>query len=73
MSVLKTCPFCGAKPIIDEWIDGDKKYYRVCCDDVYKCSMLPTTDYNVSKSVVVREWNRRAKDEHSNPGDEAAG
>lgn len=56
MSKLKPCPFCGAIPII-EFGNGIKKYW-VCCQNE-KCRIQPTTDAHKTKSVVVREWNKR--------------
>lgn len=61
MSVLKTCPFCGSQPVVDDWISGDKIYYYVHCDNM-TCKIQPSTDLHTAKNVVTREWNKRAKD-----------
>lgn len=61
-SDLKPCPFCGVLPAVDHWFNTKKMMYQVrCMND--KCRIKPWTDYHCARSVVVREWNRRANDE----------
>lgn len=60
-NMLKPCPFCGQEAIVITWIrDNKEMMYRVCCDNE-KC-LSPSTDFHVDKSIVMREWNRRADD-----------
>lgn len=54
---IEPCPFCGEIPL-SEFDDGLKKYWIHC--DNPKCKIQPSTDAHVNKSVVTREWNRRA-------------
>lgn len=62
MAKLKPCPFCGVVPEVHYYINGDKKYYYIACGNQF-CRINPSTDYHVTKAVVVREWNRRTSDE----------
>lgn len=65
MSELKPCPFCGAKPVakFNIVIAGQVSDWNVIECENEKCRIKPFTDWHKSKSVVVREWNRRAGDE----------
>lgn len=54
---LKSCPFCGAIPRMEQ--NNSTKKFWIQCDNP-KCRIAPCTDMHISKSVVVREWNRRA-------------
>ena len=52
MDKLKPCPFCGNQPNIEQ--NNSTKKYRI----------QPCGDMHTSKSVVVREWNRRLVFDH---------
>lgn len=56
-NTIEPCPFCGEIPL-SEFSTGIKKYWIHC--DNPKCRIQPSTDAHVNKSVVTREWNRRA-------------
>jgi hypothetical protein len=60
---LKPCPFCGKVPVMES-SDYDPRVtrYVIRCENP-KCRIQPNTDYHIYKSVITREWNRRAKDE----------
>lgn len=62
MTELKPCPFCGgeATSIFGIMIDGKQSEWNVIKCKNPKCRIQPSTDWHKSKSVVVREWNRRA-------------
>lgn len=59
---LKPCPFCGVRPAINTWHEGEKTMYIVECEND-ACAIKPMTDYHVSLNIIVQEWNRRSKDE----------
>ena len=63
MAELKPCPFCGGKPTAAFPIMslGEKGGWNVIMCLNPKCRIQPSTDWHKSKSVVVREWNRRAE------------
>lgn len=56
---LKSCPFCGRKPIIEHWSSG-RKMYMVKCNNP-DCP-VPAESYpkGHNPSEVIAEWNRRA-------------
>jgi hypothetical protein len=61
MAELKPCPFCGGIPkTFCEEIQclGKVKQHWIYCDNP-KCRVQPCTDMHESKSVVVKDWNRR--------------
>lgn len=57
MTELKPCPFCGRKPTVT-FLENCKKHW-ICCENE-KCKIQPCTDWHTNKSVITREWNRRA-------------
>ena len=57
MTKLKPCPFCGKQPNIEQ--NNSTKKYWIHCDNP-KCRIQPCGDMHTSRSVVVREWNRRS-------------
>ena len=64
---LKQCPFCGDQAVlkrdrIGEGIRNSEVWYQVECQNE-RCSIQPFTDWHKSRSVVVREWNRRVTDD----------
>ena len=64
MAELKPCPFCGGEATAEFGIvitDKPSDWNVVCCKNK-QCRIQPTTDWHKSRSVVVREWNRRAGD-----------
>ena len=65
MEHLKPCPFCGAEPAIGERVGiGNRKYFYIACEND-NCRINPGTDLHIKKSVVIKEWNRRASDERN--------
>ena len=64
MSNLKPCPWCGEIPEIETVNYGDRsrqdKYYVVCSND--DCPCQPQTYAHANKAVVVKAWNKRAKE-----------
>jgi Lar family restriction alleviation protein len=60
---LKPCPFCGAAPnvVFGLVIQGQKTDWNFVACENEKCRIKPSTDWHKSKSVVVREWNRRCE------------
>lgn len=63
MAELKPCPFCGSRVFINTWNKPNGSVmYQVACDSA-ACAIQPMTDYHINKETIVREWNRRAKDE----------
>lgn len=62
---LKPCPFCGSRPTVNTWGNPNGKVmYQVLCDSA-ACAIQPMTDYHTNEESIVREWNRRAKDENA--------
>lgn len=59
MVKLKPCPFCGAIPKCT-YIEKSDKWFIMC--ESSKCRIQPMTDFHKNKGVIVKEWNRRAKD-----------
>lgn len=64
-SDLKPCPFCGEKPVAEfnHVIEGQKTDWNFISCKNPKCRIKPSTDWHKCRSVVVREWNRRAGNE----------
>ena len=61
---LKACPFCGIVPKVEIFEDGwhRKKFGIVCEND--DCYIQPFTAWCAEKDDVIKEWNRRATDDH---------
>ncbi len=51
--ILKPCPFCGGKAILDDC--GDKRSYFVRCE---KCKVAQEHLYRAYRAAVTA-WNRR--------------
>lgn len=64
MPELKHCPFCGAEADVDVWGTGESwdNYYRVSCTNK-ECFVHVSTDWCMDKNRVLKEWNRRVKDD----------
>lgn len=61
---LKPCPFCGKVPSGIRFVGNPiNKWYVECTNE--KCRIQPATSYHKMKGVVVREWNKRAKEDDS--------
>lgn len=60
VAVLKSCPFCGSLPRVEQ--NNSTKKYWIQCDNP-KCRIQPSTDMHLSLAVIAREWNRRVNDE----------
>ncbi len=58
-NTLKPCPFCGEIPT-RKYNEHLKKWYIQCENE--NCRIQPVTDAHVNKSVITREWNKRAKE-----------
>lgn len=55
---LKTCPFCGAQPVIQKWHGGGPRKRLICCDNV-ECHASPSVSGSTEARAVER-WNARA-------------
>lgn len=60
---IKSCPFCGATPLIRYWCGGgdDKRWYKIYCgnDD---CRVTVETDSANSVEGAIKIWNERILD-----------
>ena len=61
MNVLKDCPFCGGKPVYDEYFQNGYGYGFIYC---YSCKIgTPKFRFQSSKQrreAAAKRWNRRA-------------
>lgn len=53
---LRSCPFCGSRPIREYLLDG--KEYIICSNA--NCPCQPMTAVYKSNGAAARAWNRRA-------------
>lgn len=53
-SVLKSCPFCGAKPEMKFFL---KRFYKIVCSNVV-CPASGSRAYKKER-VAIEYWNRR--------------
>ena len=58
---LKSCPFCGKRPIIDSYLNQkNQPSYSIECENE-NCEVRPMTNWHKSLDVAVKKWNRRAE------------
>lgn len=57
---LKTCPFCGSIPKVDEYVDryGVSRVSIEC--QAVKCKIKPMTAWYASEKEAVKVWEGRA-------------
>lgn len=57
---LKPCPYCGRKPILEEWSSGGRMYMVKCNNpDCLPLEMYPKGQLLIE---VMKEWDRRVYD-----------
>ena len=61
MAELKPCPFCGWKPEVSTYYEGDKKWYEIECVNSGECEHLPSICGHPSEADAIEAWNRRAQ------------
>lgn len=54
MSIIKNCPFCGGKAILDV---GGEVNFRVTCVEISECGA--TQYWFDSAAEAIAAWNRR--------------
>lgn len=54
MVELKSCPFCGGKPLLDHLGDNARYGFYVHCDD---CETQQIANY--TSDDAIKRWNRR--------------
>lgn len=60
---LRNCPFCDDGAEVEETSDiRGHIWYRIRCSNRY-CKVRPMTKINTRLEIVIKDWNRRAKDE----------
>ena len=57
MTKIKTCPFCGTLPKLEQYELNNKTYYYYSCSND-NCLGV-TTDGWVTKASATRQWNTR--------------
>jgi len=57
MTELKSCPFCGAKAVLEE----NHGLYTISCQN-YECIVCVYTLYVSDKTKAIEAWNRRVKE-----------
>ncbi|GHV91182.1 hypothetical protein AGMMS50268_16850 [Spirochaetia bacterium] len=57
MPELKSCPFCGGKPVLITVMDGNKWY---SCHNI-NCKIRPSTPMSKDINKAIEAWNKRRK------------
>ena len=56
---LKSCPFCGSEPELNEWHDKEIITFQISCENE-NCTCRPFTENYGRILPVIEAWNRRA-------------
>lgn len=61
MNELKPCPFCGAMPNLNKYLDtlGRLKWGIICENSNGKCEIEPMTAWYADKDECIEAWNKR--------------
>ena len=57
MAMLRKCPFCGGKAVMDSYKLGNQIRYYIHCGNKAHCSVAPCTLASPLKIEVADWWN----------------